>query len=511
MTTTRAWRVDRAALLFLAANLLMIWPVWSVDYLPWQDVPQHLAVSRVLLSYNDAAYNFQRYFTKEWLRSPYVLYYVLTTLWGVVVPLKVASAITISLGLMGVAYSLRSLLRALDLSEWHAYLVLPLIFATHVQAGFLTYIMAIPLAFWTLSVAVRCASDPTPGRLIALGALCGATYFGHFGPYCLALAGIGFIGLSLLVSGGHDRVKRCLWLAAAVVPSTLLALTWMSGEKTGRATLFAALGLADSGGHILPQYRPLSAALQEIPAWLIDTTQGPRDEQVLVGTLLLWLVLFAVGSHARKKSPQQVAVALLAPLCFVLFFVLPTGYGWLWVIAQRFLILGVYLLVVVIPDSSLRVARAAAALAIVLTAVQTVNLTHAYKAFQNEVGDFASALRSIPRGQRVAGLMFDKTSQYVQLFPFIHFVAYYQVERGGVVMYSFVATDQSPVDFRPADEPPPVIDGFEWTPEAIDPARDLGWYDYVLVRGGPGLIETQSDAFQLIYSDPRWRVFKHRS
>jgi hypothetical protein len=511
MTTIRSWRIDGAALLFFAANLLMVSPVWSVDYLPWQDVPQHLAVSRILLSYHDSAYNFQHYFTKEWLHSPYVLYYVLTTLWGLLLPLKVASAVTVSLGLMGVPYSLRSLLRALDLSEWHAYLVMPLVFATHVQAGFLTYIMAIPLAFWTLSVAVGCAADPTPLRLVALAILCAATYFGHFGPYCLALAGVGFIGLSLLVSGGPNRFVRCLWLAVATIPSTLLALAWMSGEKTGRATLFAALGLADGRAPILPQYRPLSAALQEIPAWLIDTTQGPRDEQVLVATLLLWLVLFAVGYHHGKKSPSHVAVALLAPLCFVLFFVLPTGYGWLWVIAQRFLILGVYLLIVTIPGGSLRVDKAAAALAIALTATQALNLTHAYRAFQGEVGEFASALQAIPKGQRVAGLMFDKTSQYVQLFPFIHFVGYYQVERGGVVMYSFVATDQSPVDFRPEDEPPPLIDGFEWTPEAVDPARDLGWYDYVLVRGGPGLIGAQSDAFQLIYSDPRWRVFKRLS
>ena len=209
----KSWitRVDRAALLFFAANLLMVWPIWSVDYLPWQDVPQHLAVTRVLLSYNDTAYNFQHYFTKEWLRSPYVVYYLLTTLWGWVLPLNVASAITISLGLMGIPYSLRSLLRALDLSEWHAYLVMPLVFTAHVQAGFLTYIIAIPLALWTISVAVRCATDPTRARLVALGVSCCATYFSHFGPYCLALAGVGFIGVSTwsLAVAAVPVARRC--------------------------------------------------------------------------------------------------------------------------------------------------------------------------------------------------------------------------------------------------------------------------------------------------------------
>jgi hypothetical protein len=504
-------RVDRAALLFFLANVLMIWPVWSVDYLPWQDVPQHLSVTRILLSYDDSAYNFQRYFTREWLRSPYVVYYLLTTLWGVIFPLKVASAITVSIGLMGIPYSLRSLLRALDLSEWHAYLVMPLIFTAHVHAGFLTYIMAIPLAFWTISAAVRCAGAPTRARLVALGALCCATYFSHFGPYCLALAGVGFIGLATLVSGGQGRWRRGLWLAAAAIPSALLALVWMSGERTGRATLFAALGLADGVGRIVPQYRLLSQALHEIPTWLVDTVKSSADEQALVATLLLWLVLFAVGWHRRRHSPQHVAVALLAPLCFVLFFVLPTGYGWLWVIAQRFLVLGVYLLVVIVPGGSVPIARAAAVLAIALTAMQTVTLTRAYRAFETEVGDFTHALQAIPMGQRVAGLIFDRTSDYVQLFPFIHFVAYYQVERGGVVMYSFAVTDQSPVDFKPGYGPPPVVEGFEWTPEAVDPARDLRWYDYVLVRGGPGLIASQADAFQMIYGDPRWRVFKRVS
>jgi hypothetical protein len=45
-------------------------------------------------------------------------------------------------------------------------------------------------------------------------------------------------------------------------------------------------------------------------------------------------------------------------------------------------------------------------------------------------------------------------------------------------------------------------------PERVDPATDLAWYDYVLVRGGPGRIASQREAFEPVYESVRWSVWR---
>jgi hypothetical protein len=45
-------------------------------------------------------------------------------------------------------------------------------------------------------------------------------------------------------------------------------------------------------------------------------------------------------------------------------------------------------------------------------------------------------------------------------------------------------------------------------PARVDPRRDLAWFEYALVRGGPGRIEEQQDAWRRIFSGPHWSVYR---
>jgi hypothetical protein len=77
-------------------------------------------------------------------------------------------------------------------------------------------------------------------------------------------------------------------------------------------------------------------------------------------------------------------------------------------------------------------------------------------------------------------------------------------------MFTFADFDQSPFQFRESNRPPRVPRRWEWLPNRVNPATDLGWYQFVLVRGGPGLLATQRELYEPVYRDPHWSVWKRR-
>ena len=77
------------------------------------------------------------------------------------------------------------------------------------------------------------------------------------------------------------------------------------------------------------------------------------------------------------------------------------------------------------------------ALALALGVSSTVNVCKHFIRFeQEEVGDFDAALGAMKPRAHVAGLIFDKTSTIVDNVAFLHFVSYYQAEKGGIVQFS---------------------------------------------------------------------------
>jgi hypothetical protein len=143
--------------------------------------------------------------------------------------------------------------------------------------------------------------------------------------------------------------------------------------------------------------------------------------------------------------------------------------------------------------------------------VSAASFHQAGKAFarfdREEVGDFDQALDALPQSARVVGLIFDRHSQHVAFAPFMHYVAYYQARKGGAVMFSFADFPQSPFHFLEANRPPRVPPRWEWLPQRVRPA-ELAFYDYALVRGGPGLIARANSGFDAVYRGTRWSVWK---
>jgi hypothetical protein len=214
-------------------------------------------------------------------------------------------------------------------------------------------------------------------------------------------------------------------------------------------------------------------------------------------------------NHSARSLglPLYLRILPLAPLSLLLYFVTPTAYDWIWPIAQRFPLLAVLFLIPVLPAPP-RVAAVVFACALLgLTFAQERLVARAFAQFAaDEVGDFDRALAAIPAQKRVLGLIHSRGSRHVKFAPFIHYVAYYQVRKGGAVMFTFADFPQSPFRFRESDRPPRVPPRWEWLPDLVRPS-DLAWYEYVLVRAGPSPC---AGTCELTYGGTMWSVWKTR-
>jgi hypothetical protein len=253
--------------------------------------------------------------------------------------------------------------------------------------------------------------------------------------------------------------------------------------------------------------------------WLTDVFPDPwvlRGLHAWGGLALFALVAApwlgrAPGAPDALAKSLRLRLAALAPVCAALYFVAPSGYDWIWPIAPRFPLLALLCLVVLLPTPG-RVGGRAVALAAALLAMAHFHFAGvAFARFEREeVGDFDAALAAIPPRQRVAGLVFARGSRHARFSPFLHYAAYYQAREGGAVMFSFADFPHSPFRFRAGDRPPRVPPRWEWLPHRVDPDRELGWYDYALVRGGPGPIAHARD-WRLAWRGRAWSVWRRAS
>jgi hypothetical protein len=153
------------------------------------------------------------------------------------------------------------------------------------------------------------------------------------------------------------------------------------------------------------------------------------------------------------------------------------------------------------------------ALALALAVSSTTNVCRHFIRFQlEEVGDFDEAIDAMAPRQRVAALIYDKSSAIVGYAPFLHFGSYYQAKKGGVIQFSYSSWPFWPVRFRPGHFPPPGTQPrlrWEWTPEQVPIQELYPYYDYVLTRGWG--FNPPPGTFHLAWRGQRWAVYARDS
>jgi hypothetical protein len=495
--------------LFLTLVLTSIAPLWVAQHLPLEDLPQHLAAITVLHDFHRPAFRFDQFFELTLGNTQYLSYYFGVHLLAYVFGVELANCIVLSLAIGGLPYALRGLLRVLGREPAWALFALPLTYNAHLILGFLNFVAALPLVFWGLALAVKERLSPSRARAVGLAVVALLTFYTHVVPFA-------FLALGMALIAWDGSIYRSFRRALPLVPAVIAMGFWVQ-STAGRSVVGAAAGQGHGGG-LKPTFQDWGVSLQETTGWLTAVFPGATDTQLLILWMVTLLATFALGAGgALRTSPSGVTasltrrIAVLAPIAGLAYFVAPTSYEWIWPINARFPLLALLFVPIALPHLP-ALSRFAVVIALSLLSLRSFReVVEAFRAFEEkEVGHLEQAIAAIPPGKRVAGLIWDPSSANVKYSPFLHAVAWYQVRRGGAVMFTFAEFPQSPFHWLADRRPPSVRRRWEWLPQEVDPAHDLNWYDFVLTRRGPGNIASLPAQWERVYNDGTWAVW-HRT
>ena len=525
----RLWHTDRLLAVCLALlSCAVVWPFWSVEFLPFLDIPQHLATIGVMHHFDDAAFDHGAYFTVDATSTQYLLYYLGCDLLADLMGVENANRLFISLYAVLLPLSVAYCLGAWGRMRQAALLAFPLVFNKFLFYGFVNYVFAFPFLFFGLGLmrrmldSLRDDASASVRSYEVLLALCGLLiFFSHLQVY---LVYFGALGLVLLLD--WPGAKRYVRRMAHLIPSLALFLGW----------LLRTDGLA--GGEawaetVSKRYESLQGAAWE-STWdtvtkfserLLSVYRDGPDEVITLAlgfAILLLITLRGVHSRARTEWAEGRVGALrdFAPeaitLCVFLFYCFtPTSYRWVWPINWRFAPMFVLLLLLWGTDAPHRyVQRGLTVLFAVLAAGSIwVHTTH-FAAFDAEAQEITPLLEKMEPGGRAYALMFDTGSKVLDGPAYLHFVQYHQLRRGGVSVYSFAEAPQSPIRFlsRQDGGPPPTPLRSEWKAHEFRFNTDARYYNYFLTRGGNNIARRARfprGEVKEIASSGSWKLFHY--
>ena len=137
----------------------MIALLWSFEYLPLVDLPQHVAQLSYWVHHDDPAFGFGDQF--RLMFSPYLVGYGLARVAGLVMPPGPAIKLVITVAVIALPWSMARLLRHVGTDRWWALLGFPLALGFSFQWGFFSWIVAVPLFLLALPSTLSYAQRPT--------------------------------------------------------------------------------------------------------------------------------------------------------------------------------------------------------------------------------------------------------------------------------------------------------------------------------------------------------------
>jgi hypothetical protein len=472
-------------------------------YLPLVDWPQHLAQDAVVAHEGDRAFATDRYYRTTGWFLPYQGFRRVHVALARVTGDDLSSArATLAVAFVASALALLSIARALGRSPWIAVAGCTVIVEANALWGFAPYVLATSLQLAQLAVVLgwlrrRADAPHTWGTgALAVVALVGvAMFFTHAQPTALACLSVAALGVVSLARGRIDR-KRLAALALALLPLALLCALylvgagWLSGEAL------------EDEFRITPRtlFRPPWTALWWLPlsAGLDALGAGPWRAYVLA------VIACAMGARASReregdsrdagRSYQSEAWALFAVFAGA-YVLLPSEFRGQ-TLAPRVASMALLSFTWVFRwqngpslESHPRWTTMARAARVMVTtaAVGSLSLAHvAFARFNAEVRALDVGFATLPRGARVATLVYSPHVEGFRLPVLLHVGAYALVARGGMSSMGFTRTG---VTYR-REVPREALTVMElWGPSVVgwqlDPARHGAYYDAIFVVRGP--------------------------
>jgi hypothetical protein len=468
-------------------------PLWSAEFLPLLDIPQHLATIGVMHHHDDPEFAFGAFFTIESGSTQYLLYYLTCDVLSTFSDVETANRIFLTLYTLLLPVSVLYALSAFGRLKYAALLAFPLVYNKFLFYGFVNYVFAFPFLFFGLGLLKRALdADATSKKrevLLLLTSL--MVFYSHLQVFLIYIGGLG-----LVVLLGWPGFRRATVRLLHVVPALVLFAMWglqsdgMAGGEAWKNTVSQRYESLTGA-----EWEPMWKTMGDIHQRFLSVYHSDVDEKTtmawIVGVLVL-MMLRRVGQPAeasRRKLIAGFAPEVLTLFVVLFYFAVPTSYKWIWPVNWRFVpLVGLLLLLWARADLGRWSGAVLTVLFSIVSAYSIYNHIREFRAFDAEAQDVKPILAEIAPQSRVLGLTFDANSEIVDGPVYLHFVQYHQIRKGGVSVYSFAEAPQSPIRFRSRDDggPPPTPLRSEWKANEFRFNNDARYYDYFLVRGERG-------------------------
>lgn len=477
----------------LALTLLCLWAVWSLEFPPLQDYPQHLFLAHVNATYADSAYNWPLYYLANLKFGPYTFFYLIVAGLDGIVPIMTAGKLYLSLYIIS--------LSALAIVQgrrgqsgkppWGSLLLFPLAFHQMYFMGFTNFLLSVPILAFAILDHQRLSCERVSTRaffsqviLLSLLLLC------H--PYtilvyiCLALA--------CAMLPGEEAARR----KAAFVPPLVAACLFVGWYFTA---------LPSNQGRMPLLWWPWQ---ETIRYYCLMFTGMRWTSGVNWQVLLLWVAASAIVLHgaACSKSagiifPKRVALAFV--LTTAGFLVLPFWAGQYSYFNLRMAPIS-YLFAAILAGYCTLPRTMGLGLASIaaLLIVQSVTLQ---TAISKETGEITPILAKMEANATILPMTFETQSAMLDshFFPEAHShdYFYYHLIVGGGASPNLFPSPMLPVLFKPGVDLPKATHDFSWQEHGAK-------YDYILTRGAPaGFTPFVKRYAPLVGQSGEWLLFQN--
>jgi len=433
---------------------------------PLEDFSQHVLVARIISNYTDRMLRFSDYFTIEWHVAPTSLFYLLLVgLQKVVGPFwdaRIYLTLWVAALWLSVAYLAK--VRG-HVDPWlTALVVMPLGFSWYVYAGFLPFLMTLPL--FALAAAVWLSDRQLKAKISLLWILMFLLFGFHIVGAAAAAAAI-VAGTFARVSIERGNLRQLMWACIAVTPVPLLTGVYLFGRQAPKAKI---------------GYTGLVSQVVDVVKFTCATL-----DDVATGIMLLWLGLLGMVLVCRWRD----LIGASSLFCSALFLIclgiaMPGTLGSLWPAGPRLLPFAIILLIASVRWTELGRASVVASCIALLTALSLASVRQVIE-LDRGFQDFLSGTAIIQPGKSILPILVDPRGGSRWIAPYWSLGSAYTVMRGGSNPYVFadpyIKTGASPLTYRRAIDDRQFAFLYDQTRSAADYKGVAASYDYVLLWG----------------------------
>jgi hypothetical protein len=465
------------------------------------DLPQHLAVASILEHLGDPRFGFSDYYAPagSWLLRvlSYAAQYGFVGFLSRILPLELAMRCFVFLSALAIPLGVVAILRALGKPVWLALLSVPLVYGRAFFWGFASFNLSIGVALAACALLARSRWS----RSAAVGVAALSTLVVLIHPYGAALL-LGYLSIWLLLGERKEWGRR----APAASPALLGTALWL--EAGGQARGFGEVFSSD-----------LVRRVAALPDAVLGGYWDPSEAWLLLGWVAVLGVLYAggrLGASARRPrvAHHERVLGIYVLVHVALYLILPQHTATAKFVHFRHAVLAAALLPLIVPGAWLDVRpRLARGLLVAIAGAAIVNGWVHLVLFDREARSFDGVIAALPERPRIVALSFERNGRIMRTVPYVHFAAYAQAKRGGLIASTFPGLFWNlPVRLRDDAGIPPSPVSLEMRPLWFDYARFGYFYDHVLTRTGPGAGPARPRGpdfpYELVHDDPPWRLYR---